>query len=119
MFNEVLFHLRVGHFWFEVEFLSKVLYLLQYGLAVMALLRQFLQVSKRNGEKLEQYLPVLLCMCIINIFDHCPQDLVTGGEILLRNVKLGDASFSVADRLLKIPPSVRLCGTTRGPLDGF
>lgn len=39
MFSEVLFHLRVGHFWFEVEFLSKVLYLLQYGIAVMALLR--------------------------------------------------------------------------------
>jgi len=57
----------------------------------------------------------------INILDHCPQDLITGGEILLRNVKLGDASFSVADRLLKIPPSVRpcMCGTTRGPLDGF
>jgi hypothetical protein len=48
MFSEVLFHLRVGHFWFEVEFLSKVLYLLQYGLAVMALLRQFIQMSKRN-----------------------------------------------------------------------
>jgi hypothetical protein len=59
-------------------------------------------------------------VCLINIFGHCPQELVTGGEILLRNVKLGGSSFSVADRLLKIPPSVCVCMAQRGgPLDGF
>lgn len=69
-------------------------------------------MSKRNWEKLEQYVPIL-CVCVINIFGHCPRDLVSGGEILLRNVKLGDASFSVADRLLKIPPSVCVCMAQR------
>lgn len=30
MLSEVLFHLYVVHFWFEVEVLSEVLYLLRY-----------------------------------------------------------------------------------------
>lgn len=55
-----------------------------------------------------------VCVCIINIFGHCPQDIVNGGEILLCNVMFGDASFSGAYRLLKIPPSVCVCMAQRG-----